>query len=293
MLRKLALAITLLSSIITSSSQAATVKSSAHKPIQASFVFDINKRKVLHAENVKKAIFPASLTKLMSIYLAFEMMHSGKISADDVITVSNHAANAQPCKLGLAAGDKITFAKAVEAAIVKSANDATRALSEKIAGSELNFALLMNKKAKQLGMRNTHFRNSTGLPDAMQKTTVEDLAKLGLAIKQHFPQYYHLFSKTNFTYNGKVYSGHNRVTKNYPGAEGLKTGYIAASGFNLITTATRQNQSLIGIVIGGKTQNERDKKMVALLDKHFADRNKKNKGLNVKTSSKQSTKTNT
>jgi D-alanyl-D-alanine carboxypeptidase len=127
----------------------------------------------------------------------------------------------------------------------------------------------MNRTAKKLGMHNTHFTNSTGWPDTKQKTTVEDLGKLAVALRRDFPEYYRLFKETSFSYKGKVYHGHNRVTKHYPGAEGLKTGYIAASGFNLVTSATRGDKSLIGVVVGGENAKRRDDKMVALLDTHF------------------------
>jgi D-alanyl-D-alanine carboxypeptidase (penicillin-binding protein 5/6) len=260
-----------------------TKKSFVAKPIQASLVIDAKSNKVLHSNNSKKLIYPASLTKLMTVYLAFDAIEKGHIAHDDIIVVSEHAASARPCKLGLNAGDEIKFSKAIIASIVKSANDATRALAEKIAGSENRFADLMNKTAKKLGMRNTNFTNSTGWPDSRQQTTVEDLSKLAIALKKHFPKYYVLFRQTSFTYNGKTYQGHNHVTKNYAGAEGLKTGYIAASGFNLVTSATRGEKSLIGVVIGGASARARDAKMMALLDQHFGSKKlAKSSSTNVK-----------
>jgi D-alanyl-D-alanine carboxypeptidase (penicillin-binding protein 5/6) len=239
------------------------------QPIAASFVVDLNSKKVLHAHNSRKPIHPASLTKMMTVYLAFEALKSGKINPNADVKISHHASSAKPCKLGLPAGDTIRFDQAIIISVVKSANDVTRALAEKMAGSESKFSVLMNKKAKQLGMKHTHFRNATGWYDPNQKTTAEDMVKLAIALKRDFPEYYDVFSKTSFVFRGKVYHGHNHVTKNYPGAEGLKTGYIAASGFNLVTSATRDGKTLIGVVIGGKTAKNRDNQMIALLDKHF------------------------
>lgn len=253
----------------TSEARSDKKKCSIARPVQASLVIDANSKKVLHASNSKKLIYPASLTKMMTVYLAFDAIKSGRISPQDTIIVSDHAASARPCKLGLSSGESIKFNKAIMAAIVKSANDATRALAEKISGSEEKFASLMNVTAKKLGMRSTYFVNSTGWPDSRQKTTVEDLSKLAIALRRDFPQYYYMFKETSFTYKGKLCQGHNRVTKHYPGADGLKTGYIGASGFNLVTSATRGDKSLIGVVVGGESSRKRDAKMTALLDRHF------------------------
>jgi len=259
----------LILSVAEAKTKTSSKKQLCAKPIQASLVIDAHSQKVLHSNNCKTHVYPASLTKMMTVYLAFDAIKSGRISPNDYIVVSKHAASARPCKLGLVAGETIRFNKAIIAAIVKSANDATRALAEKISGSEHRFAHLMNRTAKKLGMHKTHFTNSTGWPDTKQKTTVEDLSKLAVALRRDFPEYYRLFKETSFTYKGKVYHGHNRVTKHYPGAEGLKTGYIAASGFNLVTSATRGDKSLIGVVVGGENAKRRDDKMVALLDTHF------------------------
>jgi D-alanyl-D-alanine carboxypeptidase (penicillin-binding protein 5/6) len=257
-----------------------------YSPIQASLVIDAKSKKILHSYNSKVRIYPASLTKMMTLYLAFDALKKGKISLNSEIKVSKHAASAKPMKIGICEGETIKFNKAIVISAVKSANDVTRAIAEKIGGSESKFALLMNKKAKELGMHNTHFRNSTGWPDPNQKTTAEDLVKLAIALKRDFPEYYNIFSETSFTFKDKVYHGHNHVTKNYQGAEGLKTGYIASSGFNLVTAATRNDKSLIGVVIGGKTAKSRDNKMIALLDKHFGQRSQ-----NIRVAQKNSVKT--
>lgn len=179
-------------------------------------------------------------------------------------------------KLYLKAGETITVKDAINGLIIKSANDVARVVAENIAGTEKRFAKLMTVRAKQLGMKNTNFANASGLHDSRQRTTAVDLAKLAIAIKRDFPEYYPYFAKTNFAFRGKTINGHNKLTANYPWAEGLKTGYINAAGCNLITTATKNNKSLVGVVIGGKSAALRDKKMRKLLDKQFA-RNAKNK----------------
>lgn len=239
-------------------------------PIQSSLIFDCKSKKVLHANNSKAQVYPASLTKMMTAYLAFESLKKRKSKMDDKVVVSYHAASAKPRKLGLQEGQVVTFKDAILAMIITSANDAARVIAEKTSGTESKFALVMNQKAKQLGMHQSHFRNASGWHDPMQKTTAEDLVKLAVALKRDFPEYYHLFSQNSFTFNDKVYTGHNNVTKNYAGADGLKTGYVAASGYNLVTSAKRDGKRLIGVVIGGRTSKERDQKMVSLMDRHFA-----------------------
>jgi D-alanyl-D-alanine carboxypeptidase (penicillin-binding protein 5/6) len=209
---------------------------------------------------------------MMTVYLAFESIKKNKSKMSDRIVVSQHAASARPCKLGLETGQTITLKEAILATIIKSANDAARVIAEKISGTESKFALAMNQKARQLGMHKSHFRNASGWHDPMQKTTAEDLVKLAIALKRDFPEYYPLFSQTSFTFNDKIYNGHNHVTKNYPGADGLKTGYVAASGYNLVTSVKRGEKQLIGVVIGGRTSKERDNKMIALMNHHFGEK---------------------
>jgi len=253
-------------------------RKSAYTPIQSSLIIDGSTGRVLHASNAKKQIYPASLTKVATLYLIFEAIEAGRLQLDQKLKVSAHAASAIPLKLGLKAGENISVKDIILAIIVRSANDASRVAAEHIGGSEEKFAKMMTIRARSLGMDHTTFANASGLHDPRQKSTAVDLAKLAIAIKRDFPQYYHLFSRTSFYYNGKEVKGHNRVTANYPGAEGLKTGFTNASGCNLITTATRENKSLIGVVIGGKTSAVRDQKMTTLLDAHF-DAHKKEKSL--------------
>ena len=257
-------------------SEAKTPKRKIPSPrVQAALVINVDSKKVLHAKNSKIPVLPASLAKLMTVYLAFEALEIGKISLNDQIIASQHVADAKPCKLGLELGQAISVKDAILAAIVRSANDATRAVAERIAGNEQKFTNLMNKKAKQLGMKNTHFMNSTGWHHERNKTTAEDLAKLALALKKKFPKYYHFFAQTSFDFQGKTYLGTNRVTRNYPGAEGFKTGYTIPSGFNLISIANKNNKNLLAILIGEPSARVRDDKMMSLLDKHFASKHSK------------------
>lgn len=255
-------------------------KAKIHKPVynptQASLVVDGRTGKVLHAKNSKKQIYPASLTKVATLYLLFEALESGKLTLNQKLRVSKHAASAKPSKLHLKEGDTIKVKDLILGLSVKSANDAARVVAEALAGSEKKFARLMTVRARQLGMKHTVFKNASGWHHPEQKTTVIDLAKLAIAIKRDFPQYYHFFSKTSFVYNGKTIKGHNRITDIYPGAEGLKTGFHTPSGFNLITTATRGGKSLVGVVVGGRTSRDRDNKMVKLLDAHFKKKQNRN-----------------
>ena len=241
----------------------------AYTPVQTSLIIDGKTGKVLHESDARKQIYPASLTKVATLYLIFEALASGKIKMNQHFKVSSYAANAVPLKLGLKPGDTISVQDIIFGLIIKSANDAARVAAEGIAGSEEKFAKLMTIRARSLGMRHTNFTNASGLHHPDQKTTAVDLAKLAVAIKKDFPQYYPFFSKTSFHYRGREVRGHNKLTANYPGAEGLKTGFVNASGCNLITTATRGDKNLVGVVIGGKTAVARDQKMTKLLDECF------------------------
>jgi D-alanyl-D-alanine carboxypeptidase len=235
----------------------------------AALIIDSQTGAILHQENAEKLRYPASLTKMMTLYLAFEALRHGELRQDQRLVVSRQAASQPRMSLGLRAGDVITVQDAMLALIVRSANDAAVVLAEAVSGSEEQFAQLMTRRAKELNMNHTVFRNASGLPNAQQKTTAVDLARLALALKHHYPEYYPLFSKNEFTFRGHKLSGHNRVTQNYPGAEGLKTGFVNASGFNLVTTAKRENKQLVGVVLGGSTARARDQKMMRLLDRHF------------------------
>ena len=243
-------------------------------PVQTSLIVDGKSGKILHSRNARTKIYPASLTKVMTVYLIFEALESDKLSLNQKLYVSKYAAQALPSKLYLEQKERISVRDAILALTVKSANDVARVAAENMAGSEQKFARLMTIRARQLGMKNTNFTNASGWHDPKQVTTAVDLAKLSIAIKRDFPQYYHFFNKTSFRFKGKTINGHNRVTATYPGAEGLKTGFHTPAGCNLITIATRDNKSLVGVVTGSKTSAMRDKQMVQLLDQYFGVRHK-------------------
>jgi D-alanyl-D-alanine carboxypeptidase len=235
----------------------------------ASIVVDAETGTVLHESNSRAQTYPASLTKMMTLYLLFEALESKRFSLDDDLPVSARAANQPPTDLRLQAGASIQVRKAIQALVVQSANDVAVVIAEAIGGSEDKFARLMTKTAKQLGMKQTVFKNASGLPNSGQLTTARDMAILARALMSRFPDYYEFFNTQSFRYNGRTYQTHNRVLKNYPGADGLKTGYTRASGYNLATSVERNGHRLIGIVLGGKSARSRDAQMMALLDQGF------------------------
>jgi len=232
-------------------------------------VVDANTGKVLYDKNGSALRYPASLTKMMTLYLAFDALKKNKISIDANIPVSAKAAGQAPTNLALEAGDKLPVRTALESVIVRSANDSAMALAEALGGSEANFTKMMTDKARALGMKDTTFRNPNGLPNPAQKTNAYDMARLGIALRRDFPQYYKMFSLTEFTYNGVTYGGHNHVMARYDGVDGIKTGYIRASGFNLVTSIKRDGYSLVGVVMGGNSIVSRDDAMIAMLDQTF------------------------
>lgn len=236
---------------------------------QAAIVVDAESGAVLYESNSRAKTYPASLTKMMTLYLLFEALENKKLELDDELEVSQQAANQPATDLRLQPGDSITVSKAIPALIVHSANDVAVVIAEAISGSEEAFARKMTKTAKELGMKQTVFRNASGLPSKGQVTTARDMAILGRALMSRFPDYYDFFATESFRYRGRTYQTHNRVLKNYPGATGLKTGYTRASGYNLATSAKRNGHQLIGIVLGGKSTRSRDAQMMALLDQGF------------------------
>lgn len=238
-------------------------------PVDAYFLADVKTGAVLESKNADIITYPASLTKMMTLYLLFEDLKQKKIKLSDNITVSKNAAQKSATNLNLKGGERLNVETAIKAIIVRSANDIATAVSERLSGSEPKFAQRMTKKARQLGMNRTRFFNASGLPDTRQVTTARDMAILGVALFRDFPGYYHYFSEDSFTYSGVTYTGHNRVTRNYEGADGIKTGYIRLSGFNLVTSAKRNNKRLIGVVLGGDSSFSRDQKMQAMLDRGF------------------------
>ena len=244
-------------------------QSLAAAPVSASIVVDEASGQVLSQSNADVLTYPASLTKMMTLYLTFEALQKGKITLNQALPVSANAASQPPTKLGLYPGETITVALAIRGMIIKSANDAAMVMGEALGGSVEGFAQKMNAKAQALGMTRTLFRNPNGLPDPNQHTTARDLSRLAAALYRDFPQYYPLFSETRFTFRGRIYLTHNRFVLNYPGADGLKTGYIRASGFNLAASASRNGRRVIGVVLGGRSPSLRDAQMWSLFDQGF------------------------
>lgn len=238
-------------------------------PKYASVVVDADTGKIIHKDNAEKKRHPASLTKMMTLYLSFEALKNKRLSWHQRLEVSAEAASRPSTNLSLKTGDSIRVRDAVLGLIVRSANDAAVVLAEKLGGSEEGFARIMTKRARQLGMKNTTFMNASGLHHPKQITTAKDMALLAIALKKHYGQYYNYFSRSQMTYGGRKYTSHNKVTRTYPGADGLKTGYINASGFNLVTSAQRRGQNVVGVVLGGRTSKRRDAHMVKLLDEGF------------------------
>ena len=232
-------------------------------------VIDVSTGQVLHATNADTSNFPASLTKMMTLYLLFDALESGKLALDSELKVSAYAAGQPATRLGLRKGSTIAVEKAIYALIIQSANDVAMVVAEALGGTERDFARKMTQTAAFLGMQRTVFRNPSGLPDPAQKTTARDMAKLALALMRDFPQYYGYFSARQFKFNGRTYTTHNRLVQSYDGADGLKTGYTRASGYNLVTSAVRDGSRLVGVVLGGKSSARRDKQMVSLLDLGF------------------------
>ncbi|MDP6952177.1 MAG: D-alanyl-D-alanine carboxypeptidase family protein [Alphaproteobacteria bacterium] len=234
-------------------------------------MLDTNSGQVLHAANPDTLNYPASLTKMMTLYLVFEALEAGGTTLRDELAVSATAAAQPPSKLGLEAGTTIRLYDAVLALATKSANDVATVIAEHFSGSERGFALLMTRKARMLGMSQTTFRNASGLPDPKQRTTARDISRLARSIYSTFPQYAHFFANKTFGYNGNTYRNTNKLLSNYPGMNGIKTGYIRASGFNLAASVQRDDRHIIAVVMGGKTGRKRDAKMRRILDRAFAD----------------------
>jgi D-alanyl-D-alanine carboxypeptidase len=238
----------------------------------AAFMQDAESGEVMLAINADEARYPASLTKMMTLYLTFEALQRGKITEGSRIRVSRHAANMEPSKLGLHAGSTIRVRNAIMALVTKSANDAAAALGEHLAGgSEAAFGRMMTRKARALGMSRTTFRNASGLPHPAQVTTARDMATLSRRLIQDFPQRYAYFSAASFDWRGRNMPNHNRLLADYDGADGIKTGYIRASGFNLAASAKRNGRRLVAVVFGGASGRERDAHVMALLDRGFGE----------------------
>ncbi len=235
----------------------------------ASFVMDAASGQVLSAANADEPRYPASLTKMMTIYMLFEAIRDRRVTLDEMVPVSAHSASMPPSKLGLLPGTTLTVEQALLGLVTKSANDAAAALGELLGGDEERFAQMMTLRARALGMSRTTFRNASGWPDPDQITTARDLALLARHLIQDYPDEYHYFSAPSFMFHGRMIPNHDRMLQTYPGADGLKTGYIDASGCNLVTSAVRGEVRLIGVVMGASNGYERDTHMASLLDAGF------------------------
>ncbi len=238
---------------------------------KAAIVIDFDTKEVLFEVNANTKNYPASLTKIMTLYILFDRLEKNQITNQTKLKVSRIAASRSPSKLYLEEGSTIKVEDAIMALIIKSANDVATVVAENISGTEREFAKLMTSYARNLGMTNTTFKNASGLPNRAQLTTARDISILSHALISNFPEQYKLFNTQKFTYKGKTYKTHNKLMLSYEGADGIKTGYIKASGFQLAFSAVRNNKRLIGVIFGGDTGSQRNKSLKIIMDKEFAE----------------------
>lgn len=237
---------------------------------KAAMVADMDTGKIIYQENATVQNYPASLTKIMTLYLTFDALEHGRLHLDDYLIVSQSAASASPVKLGLKAGSKIKVEDAIKALTVLSANDVARVLAENLKGGmEGNFAGLMTRVASEIGLTGTNFENSSGLPDDDHMSTARDIALLSMAVYKHFPQYWKYFGIKTWTYNGKTYTNGNRLLGTYPGCDGMKTGYTNKSRYSLVATAKRDNHHLIAVVLGAESKDVRANVATQMLNRGF------------------------
>ena len=241
----------------------------AERRAPATLVLDYASGQTLFEDQADSLRYPASLTKMMTLYLLYETIQRGKLSLDDTFSVSENAASKPPSKLGVKPGDRLPVRVAIKALAVKSANDVATVVAENLAGSEADFANAMNAKALALGMRHTRFVTPSGLPDPRHVSTARDLGTLARALFSRFPQYRDVYKLTEYDYKGRTYHATNHLLGKVPGVDGLKTGYINDSGSNLAATAMRNGHRIIVIVLGGRTARARDAKVTALIDQYL------------------------
>ena len=238
---------------------------------RAALVADMDTGRVLYQENANQLNYPASLTKIMTLYLTFDALEHGRLALDDYLIVSQSAANAEPVKLGLAAGAKIRVEDAIKALAVYSANDVARVLAENLkGGQEESFADLMTRVAREIGLTNTNFENSSGLPNDDHMSTARDIALLSMAVYKHFPQYWHFFGIKSWTYNGKTYTNGNRLLTSFNGCDGMKTGYTKKSKYSLVATAHRDGNHLMSVVLGAENKDVRANVAAQMLNRGFS-----------------------
>ncbi|ESZ00681.1 D-alanyl-D-alanine carboxypeptidase [Mesorhizobium australicum] len=236
----------------------------------AAIVVDGKSGKQLFEVNSTAQRYPASLTKMMTLYLLFEAMETGRVTKETQIPVSDHAASQPPTKMRFRRGETIDVDSAVRAIVVKSANDVAVAVGEYLGGSEDQFAAMMTSKARQLGMSSTTFRNASGLPDDGQMTTAHDMAVLGMSLQRRFPQHFHYFSESDFMFRGRLVRGHNDMLGRVRGVNGIKTGYIRASGFNIVTSYDADGRQLIVVVMGADSARQRNDHVEALIQRSLS-----------------------
>ena len=244
-------------------------RAESYSPPTSSIVVDGNTGAVLHASNADALRHPASLTKIMTLYLLFERLEAGKIKLDTPLKISSHAAEQSPTKLGVKPGQTLAVEDAIKAVVTKSANDAAVAIAENLGGDEDEFAKMMTAKAHALGMSRTTYVNASGLPNDDQITTAQDQSVLGRAIQERFPRYYKYFSTEQFVYHGHAMRNHNHLLGVVGGVDGIKTGYTHASGFNLVTSVHRDGRYIVAVVLGGRSAGERDAHMRELINSHI------------------------
>ena len=242
-----------------------------NSPAFSAIVVDANSGRTLYSADENGLRHPASITKVMTLYLLFEKLESGAMTLQTPIPISQHAAGQEPSKLGLAPGDSISVDDAIKAVVTRSANDIAVAIAEAVGQSESNFADMMTLKAHELGMSNTVYRNASGLPNDEQVTTARDLTILGRSLEERFPRYFRYFSTAQFNFDGEIIGNHNHLLGRIDGVDGIKTGYTRASGFNLLTSVHRDGRSLLAVVMGGRSAAGRDRIMANLIGDHIAE----------------------
>ncbi|WP_420393104.1 serine hydrolase [Acuticoccus sp.] len=242
---------------------------SSANPKYAGLVVDVIAGKPLYEEQADAPRYPASLTKVMTLYIVFDELAAGRLSLDTRLTMSKYASGRPPSKIGIPPGGTIKVRDAIKALVTKSANDVAAAIAENVSGSEPAFARRMTETARGLGMNRTTFRNASGLPHGEQRTTARDMAKLGIAIQRDFPQYYGVFQTRTFTFANRHFGNHNRLLGSVKGVDGIKTGYIHASGFNLVTSVRRDGRHIVAVVMGGRTGASRNSHMTELVERHL------------------------
>ena len=271
-------ALALIAALVAVSSTPAAARHSHHRALpagltdpekDAALIMDGETGKVLYERNATAERHPASLTKMMTLYLLFDALKRGQVTLTTPLTFSYHAASQHPTKLHVNAGETIQVDAAIRAIVVHSANDVAVAVAETLGGTESHFAEMMTAKARAIGMRDTFFHNASGLPDPMQITTATDMATLARHLAYDYPEYFPYFATTGFDFRGVHYVGHDNLLGRYQGADGIKTGYTGASGFNLVSSVVRGGSHVIGVVMGGRTAQRRDKEMIRLLDDTF------------------------